>query len=131
MMSKGIQSAYDMYTSSHADVAAAIQKTVADTQQAIQDANIANVMASGVTESIRYTFYASKGGIYGYFGIGHYGGDKELESRCGGDIFRSTTAAADGANSDTVKLIMQAPDEATALQIATQSGVANSAVYLP
>jgi hypothetical protein len=47
---KGIQSAYDMYTSAHKDVSDAIAKTVADTQQAIQDANIANVMKSGVTD---------------------------------------------------------------------------------
>lgn len=45
----GAKSAYDAYSSIHADVAKSIQDTIASTQQAMKDASIANVISSGTT----------------------------------------------------------------------------------
>jgi hypothetical protein len=125
---KGIQAAYDMYTSANKDVSDAIAKTVADTQQAIQDANIANVMKSGITDpsDILSTLQSQ-----GYTDVSLSDITTAIKnlSPDAADIYSTAqTATADGANPDTVALIMAAPDKETALKILAQSGVANTAV---
>lgn len=125
---KGIQASYDAYTKANAATQAALKTTIADTQGAINDAHIANVLSSGVTDpkDILKTLQSQ-----GYTDISSADITKAINnlSPDAKDILSiANTAITKGASPEEIASIMASPDTATATKILAQSGVANSAV---
>ena len=112
-----------MYTSSHADVAAAIQKTVADTQQAIQDANIANVMASGVTDPSDILSTLQKEGYTDISASDITAAIKNLSPDAANIFEIQKAAAANGAPQSVLAAIGASTDQTSAM---TAAGIYNT-----